>query len=132
MKKVIIELDESRRLEIESIVKYDKRYRVRDRANAVLYKSKEYEVKEIAKILDVRGETVYGWLQNYKKDGIESLYDKKGTGRKPAITEEQKEVIRELALNGVSIPSINAKVREQLNIHVHDETLRRLLKKNKL
>jgi transposase len=132
MRRVQIELNEEIRKELEGIVKNDHRYRVRKRAQAILYKSQEYKTVEIAKILEVRAETVYGWFAKYKEQGVESLYDKKGKGRKAILKDEYKEQIKELALNGVSVPSINAKVKEVLNINVHDETLRHYLKKTKL
>jgi len=131
MRRVKIELNEEIRKELEGIVKNDHRYRVRKRAQAILYKSQEYKTVEIAKILEVRTETVYEWFAKYREEGVESLYDKKGKGRKAILKDEYKEQIKELALNGVSVPSINAKVKEVLNINVHDETLRHYLKKTK-
>jgi len=132
MKKLKIELSDEIRKELEKIVKNDHRYRVRKRANAILYKSKGYKTTDIAKLLEVRDEIVYEWFAKYKDEGIASLYDKKGKGRKALLSDKYKEHIRELALNGVSVPSVNARVKEILNIHVHDETLRNYLKKTKI
>lgn len=132
MKKIKIKLDDEIRQELEEVAKKDARYRVRKRANAILYKSKGYKTKNIAEILEVRDETVYEWFSKYEKEGIESIYDKKGRGRKPILKNEHKEQIKELAINGVSVPSINAKVKEFLNIDVHNETLRNYLKKTQI
>lgn len=132
MKRVKIELSDEIRKELEEIVKNDQRYRVRKRANAILYKSKGYKTTDIAKLLEVRDESVYEWFAKYKDGGVESLYDKKGKGRKALLKDEHKEPIKALALNGVSVPSVNAKVKEVLNIHVHDETLRAYLKKTQM
>ena len=54
-----LKIDETTIEVIREIIKEDNRYRVRKRANAILYKSQEYSVKEIAKLLEVRADTVY-------------------------------------------------------------------------
>jgi len=117
---------------IREIIKEDSRYRVRKRANAILYKSQEYRVKEIAKILEVREDTVYKWIRKYEIEGVESLYDKKGRGRKVIIQDKDADKIRELVINSSSIPVANAKLRDKLKIFVHDNTLKNYLKKTKI
>jgi transposase len=117
---------------IREIIKEDSRYRVRKRANAILYKSQEYSVKEIAKILEVRDETVYEWICKYEAEGVESFYDKQGRGRKTILKDSDADKIRELVINSPSVPVANAKVREKLKIFVHDNTLKNYLKKTKI
>jgi len=118
--------------EIELIIKRDTRYRVRNRANAILYKFKLYKVKTIAKILQVKPQTVYLWIRKFEKNGIESFYDKSGRGRKETLKVAQAKEIESLALNQPSLRVANAKIREKLNIYVHNETLRKYLKKNEI
>jgi transposase len=65
-----LELDNSTIAEIRCIIKEDRRYRVRKRASAILYKSQEYSVKEIAKIVEVRPEAIYEWICKYEVEGI--------------------------------------------------------------
>ena len=127
-----LQIDKSTIEIIREIIKEDSRYRVRKRANAILYKSQEYSVKEIAKILEVRAETVYEWICKYELEGIESFYDKKGRGRKRILKDSDADKIRELVMNSPSIPAANAKVREKLKIFVHDNTLKNYLKKTKI
>jgi len=117
---------------IREIIKEDSRYRVRKRASAILYKSQEYRVKEIAKILEVREDTVYKWIRKYEIEGVESLYDKKGRGRKVIIQDKDADKIKELVINSPSIPVANAKLRDKLKIFVHDNTLKNYLKKTKI
>ena len=130
MKK--LKIDEMTIEAIRSIIKEDTRNRVRKRASAILYKSQEYSVKEIAKMLEVRGEAVYEWLAKYKAEGIESFYDKKGKGRKQIIKDSDAERIRALVINCPSVPIANAKIKEKLNIFVHKDTLRNYLKKTQI
>jgi len=127
-----LKLDEETLATIRDIIKEDTRYRVRKRASAILYKSQEYSVKEIAKIVEVRPEAIYAWICKYEADGIESFYDKEGKGRKSIIKDSDKERIRELVINCASIPIANAIIREKLKIFVHDNTLGNYLKKTQI
>ncbi len=127
-----LELNEEIVEVIRSIIKADTRYRVRKRANAILYKSQEYSVKAIAKMLEVRSEAIYEWICKYEVEGIESFYDKEGRGRKTIIKESDADRIRELVLNCPSVAVANAKIREKLKIFVHDNTLKSYLKKTQI
>ena len=102
------------------------------RASAILYKSQEYSVKEISKIVEVRPEAIYEWICKYEVDGIESFYDKQGRGRKTIFKDSDKERVRELVMNCPSIPIANARIREKLKIFVHDNTLGNYLKKTQI
>lgn len=130
IKEIVI--TNSEEIEIERIIKYDDRYRVRNRANAILYKFRFYEVKEIAKILNVKPQTVYLWIRKFKKDGIASFYDKEGRGRIGILKVEYSEEIKALVINQPSLSVANAIIREKLNIYVHNETLRKYFKKNQI
>jgi len=130
IKEIVI--TNSEEIEIETIIKYDDRYRVRNRANAILYKFQSYEVKEISKILNVRPQTVYLWIRKFEEDGISSFYDKQGRGRKGLLKAEYAEEIKALVINQPSLSVANAIIREKLNIYVHNETLRKYLKKNQI
>jgi len=127
-----LKIDKTTIKTIREIIKKDNRYRVRKRANAILYKSQEYSVKDIAKILEVRADTIYEWICKYEIEGIESFYDKQGRGRKSIIKDSDAEKIRELVINSPSVPVANAKLRDKLKIFVHDNTLKNYLKKTKI
>jgi transposase len=75
---------------------------------------------------------VYLWIRNYEKEGIASLYDKEGKGRIGILTSEYEEEIKALVLNQPSLSVANARIREKLNLYVHNETLRKYLKKNQI
>ena len=130
IKEIVITNSEEK--EIERIIKYDKRYRVRNRANAVLYKCRLHKVEDIAKILNVKPQTVYLWIRKFKKDRIASFYDKQGRGRIGILKKEYSEEIKALVINQPSLTVANAIIREKLNIYVHNETLRKYLKKNQI
>jgi len=127
-----VEIDEATIVIIREIIKKEHRYRVRKRAKAILYKSQEYSVKEIAKLLEVRADTVYAWICKYELEGVESFYDKQGRGRKTILQDSDADKIKELVINSPSIPVANAKLRDKLKIFVHDNTLKNYLKKTKI
>jgi transposase len=127
-----LKLTEEQESKLALIIKQDIRYRVRNKANAIIYKSKSYKVEEIAKVLDVKPQTVYLWLREFRKEGIKSLYEKKGKGRKSLLKIEDSEEIKALVINQPSLRIANARIREALNIDMHNVTLSRFLKKNKI
>ena len=127
-----LKIDKNTTDKIESIIKDDKRYRVRNRANAILLKSQSMPVSNIAKLLKVRVEQIYKWIQKFEDIGIDSFYDKPGRGRKPLLKDVNPETIRELVINLPSVAVANAIIKEKLNIHVHNETLRCYLKKTQI
>ena len=127
-----LKIDKNTTDKIESIIKDDKRYRVRNRANAILLKSQSMPVSNIAKLLKVRMEQIYKWIKKFEDIGIDSFYDKPGRGRKPLPKDVNPETVRELVVNLPSVAVANAIIKEKLNIYVHNETLRCYLKKTQI
>lgn len=127
-----LKIDKNIESEIKSIIKNDKRYRVRNRANAILLKSQLMSVSNIAKLLKVRGEQIYKWLKKFEEYGIKSFYDKTGRGRKNILKDVDSNIIRELVIHLPSVAIANAMIKEKLNIHIHNETFRCYLKKTKI
>ena len=127
-----LKIDKNTTDKIESIIKDDKRYRVRNRANAILLKSQSMPVSNIAKLLKVRIEQIYKWIKKFEDIGIDSFYDKPGRGRKPLLKDVNPETVRELVINLPSVAVANAIIKEKLNIYVHNETLRCYLKKTQI
>ena len=127
-----LKIDKNTTDKIESIIKDDKRYRVRNRANAILLKSQSMPVSNIAKLLKVRIEQIYKWIKKFENIGIDSFYDKPGRGRKPLLKDVNPETVRELVINLPSVAVANAIIKEKLNIYIHNETLRCYLKKTQI
>ena len=70
---------------LERVLKQEVKYRPRLRAQAILLSNKGMAVKEIAKAMNQKLETVYDWFSRFKDEEIDGLYDKKGRGRNPKI-----------------------------------------------
>lgn len=116
--------------QLKSIIKTEKKYRTAQRAQSLLLRYKGISVADISFVLNVRVETVYIWIKNYKKDGIDSLYEKDGRGRKSIFKDIPQDEIKELINTKASIPIINANIKDKYNINVSNESVRKFVKKN--
>ena len=73
---------------LEIIIKKEKRYKSRYRAQAILLSSQRKTVSEIAEIFGVKIRTIYRWFDRFEKDKLDGIYELKGRGRKPILTIE--------------------------------------------
>jgi transposase len=116
--------------QLQSIIKNETKHRTTQRAQALLLKYKGISVADISFALNVRTETVYIWIKNYKAIGIDSLYEKEGRGRKSIFKDIPKDEIKELINTKASIPMINANIKNKYDIEVSNESVRKFVKKN--
>ena len=68
------------------------------RAQIILASAQGVSVPEIAKMYHCSEEHIRILIKRFNEDGLDSLPRKKGGGRPPVITEEEKSMIVELAL----------------------------------
>lgn len=125
-----LELTKEQISQLKNIIKTEKKYRTTQRAQALLLRYKGISVVDISFTLNVCKETVYIWIKNYKKDGIDSLYEKDGRGRKSIFKDIPEDEIKELVNTKASIPIINANIKDKYDIHVSNESVRKFVKKN--
>jgi transposase len=125
-----LELNKEQIVQLKSIIKNEKKYRTTQRAQALLLRYKGISVANISFALNVWKETVYIWIKNYRADGISSLNEKDGRGRKSIFKDIPKEEIKELVNTKASISIINANIKDKYNIDVSNETVRKFVKKN--
>jgi putative transposase len=71
------------------------------RAYAIKQKMEGLSYRTIAKDLNVNYRSVYDWINNYRKDGLDGIRNKrKNGGRRPVIsTDKNKELIKDIVLN---------------------------------
>ena len=125
-----LELTKEEIAQLKSIIKSETRYRVRQKAEALLLRYKGISVADISFTLNVHIDTVYIWIRKYRKFGIDSLYEKKGRGRKSMFKDIPKDEIIELVNKKASITIINAYIKNKYNINVSNESVRKFIKKN--
>jgi transposase len=114
--------------DLNNIVKYDEKFRARKRAESILLSYKGKTVNEIINILDLKKQAVWKWFRNFQKDGIDSLQEKQGRGRKSPLRDLEINEVKAIAINCASVPIVNAKIREKFDIKVSNETMRKFLK----
>lgn len=127
---VKLELNKEQIAQLQDVIKNDKKSRTTQRAQALLLRYKDVSVIDIAFALNVWSDTVYVWIRNYKKYGIESLYEKVGRGRKSMFKDIPEDEIKALIDTKASIPIINANIKDKYNIDVSNESVRKFVKKN--
>ena len=102
---------------------------MRQRAQCVLLSFQGYTAKELAHIFHVDRITIYHWFDAWAMRRFPGLYDRKGPGRPPSFTQEQKEQIRQWAkLFPKNLSKIGACIREKFGFDVSKQTMRRVLK----
>ncbi len=126
--KNITNLTEKTVDELNNIIKFNEKFRARKRAEAILLSYKGKTVNEIIGILDLQKQAVWKWFRNFEKNGIESLHEKPGRGRKSPLRDLNIDEVKAIAINCPSVPIVNAKIREKFNIKVSNETMRKFLK----
>lgn len=95
-----LELSLAQRKELLDFLKRTKDKEEYRRASAIKQKTEGVSYRNIAKNLGVNYRNVYGWIEQYKELGLDSIRNKrKNCGRKPRISSEKnKELIKDIAL----------------------------------
>lgn len=86
--RYIEQLDEETIKELEKIVKEDKRYKSRYRAQAILLSHQGKSVNELAEIFGCQIRTIYRWFNRFEAEKVEAVFELKGRGRKAILTIE--------------------------------------------
>lgn len=112
--------------------------RVAMRAHMILLSGRGHSPSEIAGLHDVSHPTVYKWIDRFDEEGPEGLYDRERQGRPRELGKEAREEIEQL-LEGDpteegqnatrwTAPRIAEHLDRELDIDVHEDTVRRALK----
>ena len=129
MKKIITDqeiLDKLAKLKKHGASKQE-----RIRSHAILFLNNGKSKNEIAEIFDVTNRTIYHWIEEWNKRGIDSIYRRKGNGRKPLLTSNShKEIIQKHIDNHPHQPKkAYALTLKEIDIKVSYKTFQRFLKK---
>jgi len=112
--------------------------RVAMRAHMILLSDRGYSPSEIADLHDVSHPTVYKWIDRFDEEGPEGLYDREREGRPQVLGEEAKEEIERLLEGNPTeegqnatrwtAPRIAKHLKRELDVDVHEDTVRDALK----
>ncbi|MEL6930980.1 MAG: helix-turn-helix domain-containing protein [Cyanobacteria bacterium J06600_6] len=86
----LIRLKSDEKSQLEKIRKTDTRYRVRDRAHALLLSSQGKKIKDLALIFDVDRDTIASWFDRWESGRYEGLLDAPHPGRPPKLSPDEK------------------------------------------
>ena len=86
----VIRLSSEDQSRLDLIRKTDARYRVRDRAHALILSSQGKKIKELALIFDVDRDTISSWFNRWESGGFDGLVDAPHPGRPPKLNTEEK------------------------------------------
>lgn len=70
-------------------------YQVRQRAHCLILTTQSLTIAQLMDIFGVTRKTLYNWFNAWEQRGVVGLYDRPGRGRKPTLTSEHKQQIRE-------------------------------------
>ncbi len=107
-------------------------FQFRNRCFCLVLSNQGKSVSQLSQFFEVSRITVYAWFDAWGKSGITGLMNRPGQGRKPILSlqnpEHIKQVKNAIAKNPQSVKSVVAELEPQLQVKMHPETLKRFLK----
>jgi transposase len=114
---------------LHRVHKQSRHHRVRQRAQCLLLSFQGYTTNQLAAIFHVDRITIYHWFNAWEQKGFPGLYDRKGQGRPPLFTPDQKAQIRQwIAMFPKNLNQIRALIHDEWGLEVSKQTIKRVLK----
>ncbi len=127
-----IKLSESEIMTLQEGHKNGSQFQFRNRCFCLILSGQGKTVRELAQLFEVSCITIYSWFDAWETSGITGLMNRKGQGRKPILSLQNKEQVAKvkaaLARNPQSVKSAVAELEPKLQVKMHPETLKRFLK----
>jgi transposase len=115
----------------------DGAYRVAHRLQAVMLNMEGKTAPEIAGILKVHRSKVSIWLQNWQQDGLDGLLEGHRSGRRPSISENQRQKLSDILDSGSvaygftsgvwTSPMVARVIKEEFSVSYHPAHVSRML-----
>jgi transposase len=107
-----------------------KKHETRQKAQCILLSNKGFCINQLIVFFDVHLNTIYNWLDNWDKEGMLSLYHKKGQGRKLLLENMKKQEIKDLVKeNPKQLKKVISQIAEKHEVKISKRTLIRYIKK---
>ena len=101
-----------------------KNHETRQKAQCILLSSEGFKIKQLVLIFDVHLNTIYNWMDGWNKDGILSIYHKKGQGRKPLLENIPQNEIKDLVTeNPKQLNNVISEIENNYGIHLSKRTV---------
>lgn len=124
---------------VETALRHDKRPEVRQHSMLIRLLHMGYKAEEIAKMQAVSKQTVYGWFNRWREEGIEGLANKPKSGRPLKADEEYSQKLLEVIEKEPSevgydftiwtIDRLRAHLEKETGISLSETRFRALLKR---
>jgi transposase len=125
--------NEDQLIQLKDLMKNSHSARVRMRSHSIVLSSEGYSIDKIADIYHVDRDSVSSWIDRWEQSGTEGLYDKPRSGKPPALTESETEIVKRLIKEHPHSPRmILAKISEKTGKIISISTLKRIVKKANL
>jgi transposase len=106
---------------------------VRERAKCIILFEEGFSLVQLTQIFRVSQKTIYNWLIKWEKQGLVGLYNQKGRGRKPKLTQAEKEQVRQWVKEEPrNLKKVVARINQEWGKEVNKETVKRIIKKYKM
>jgi transposase len=129
MKLKVLELTEEDRAGLLKIVEKGRDWRMRHRAQTLLYFGDGWRAKAIATQQNLHLDTVYDRRKHWLTDGFTSLVDKHRSGAPSKVSAAQREQLRTWATQeALTARELLTKLKEEFDIVMHPNTLSVILK----
>ena len=132
MKLEVLELTEEERAGLLKIVDKGRDWRMRHRAQTLLYFGDGWRAKAIATQQNLHLDTVYDRRKHWLTTGFTSLTDKHRSGAPSKVSAVHREQLRTWATQeALTARELLTKLKEEFNIVMHPNTLSVILKQMK-
>ena len=84
----------------------DASHATRCRAHAILLSHQRYNMVQISQILHVSYETIEAWFDRWERQRRDGLTDAARSGRPPTLDDQDREVLREIAVEHPQQPGV--------------------------
>jgi len=96
--KPVLKIQRSEAGEIKKLLNTNDAYMVGIRLHLVYLVALGHSSRKLSELHNISFKQITNWVHRFEKEGIEGLKDKKGRGRRSALSNEQLERIKELIL----------------------------------
>jgi len=107
------------------------------RAKSVLLYLQDKKPYEISDLMEVGLKSVYRWLNEYDREGVDGLYEGDHTGRPSLLTKVQLDVLEDILESGPiaygltkgiwTCPTVQHVIEEEFGISYHHDHVRKIL-----
>ena len=111
------------------IYKESKHHLVKQRAQCILLSFQGWTMPQLIPLFGISRKTLYTWLTRWEDERLVGLDDRSGRGRKPKLTDAQKQQVRAwVAADPKNLKNVLDQVQAEWGLEVSQDTIKRVVK----